>query len=137
MSEKRSAKDRFLGLIEKDPNTNCWTWKGAKNEGGYGRFRDGAKTVVAHRFSLMAFRGLEPKPGEVVLHHYDKPDCVNPDHLSFGSNQENLLDSHRKGRRTLGKASRLEQYIRHFVPGVTDMQVDEVMKILNLSRERQ
>ena len=36
--------------------------------------------------------------GKVVMHSCDNPRCVNPDHLSIGTQRDNILDSIRKGR---------------------------------------
>ena len=38
----------------------------------------------------------------VIMHSCDTPVCVNPDHLSLGTNAENAADASRKGRRLPG-----------------------------------
>lgn len=82
-----------------EPNTGCWIWLGSVNVvTGYGRsFRDG-RYVSAHRLAWMAANGREIPPGLVVLHSCDNPPCVNPAHLSVGTQGENNADRDRKGR---------------------------------------
>ncbi len=75
----------------------CWEWMGSKTKDGYGqRHRDG-KTEYAHRISLEEHDG-ERHPDLFVLHACDNPSCVRPDHLSWGTNADNMADCKAKGR---------------------------------------
>lgn len=69
---------------------------------GYGHFQVGKKAEKAHRISYSIFRGKIPD-GMHVLHSCDNPPCVNPDHLSLGTNKDNMRDRGLKGRTAFGE----------------------------------
>lgn len=67
----------------------CWSWTGATDKDGYGKFYDLGKTWRAHRLSFLLATGKEP---DVVLHKCGNKNCVRPSHLQAGDTKENLLD---------------------------------------------
>lgn len=75
----------------------CWVWGGPKDGCGYGLLHCGAKRLSAHRFSLMLKTG-DAGEGMVAMHSCDTPACVNPDHLSWGTQGDNMRDMVAKGR---------------------------------------
>lgn len=84
--------------------SGCWEWIGSRSTryGGFhlpsypsGRVK---RMVLAHKASLYLLKGIVPNEGESVLHSCDNGFCVNPDHLSVGTQQDNMLDMSRKGR---------------------------------------
>ena len=79
---------------------DCWIWTGTKLGRGYGsvRPRKGAHLTGAHRFSWAIHNGKWPDKGLVVMHSCDNPECVNPAHLSVGTQAENIKDCVNKGR---------------------------------------
>lgn len=84
-----SDLQRFEAKIVRHPG-GCWEWTGAKNDGGYGKFRLGRKIVFAHCFSYERFSG--PIPDTKVLDHLCRnPSCVNPGHLEPVTQQVNAL----------------------------------------------
>ncbi len=56
------------------------------------------KNQYAHRVAYELATGPIPE-GMVVCHRCDTPACINPDHLFVGTQQDNIADMHRKGRR--------------------------------------
>jgi len=81
------------------PRTRCWMWTAAVNNQGYGlvnrrRQKDGR---YAHRVAYKLFNGDIPD-GMFVLHKCDTPRCVNPEHLSLGTQSDNIKDCASKGR---------------------------------------
>ena len=75
----------------------CHEWSRARNADGYGYQRWGMKQLRAHRLAYELFVGPIPD-GMVVMHDCDNPCCVNPAHLTVGTQQENLRDMHVKDR---------------------------------------
>lgn len=76
----------------------CWVWTAATNEKGYGAFAPSSgRRVLAHRYAYETFVGPIPD-GLVVKHSCDNPPCVNPLHLSTGTQAENLAEAVARGR---------------------------------------
>ena len=53
----------------------------------------------------------KPRPSDkhVACHTCDNPSCVNPEHLFWGTVQENALDASIKGRSNIPKGEHLEK----------------------------
>ena len=92
---KSSLKVR-LGKYEVAEN-GCWNWTGKQNEHGYGVITVEGRYTRAHR--AMYFM-INPKADTdlVVMHRCDNPRCINPEHLALGTQKENMMDMHAKGR---------------------------------------
>ena len=87
---------RFMKYIMK--TDHCWIWTGAKLPRGYGRFYYRGKPRYAHRVSIEILGGQCPRDDQVVMHSCDNPQCVNPEHLSIGTQTDNMRDAAAKGR---------------------------------------
>lgn len=79
----------------------CWEWQGQTASSGYGQIKAFGKMVSCHRLSYELYSGPIPE-GLEIMHSCDNKICINPDHLSAGSHQENMADMERKGRRVKG-----------------------------------
>ncbi len=80
------------------PFAGCWLWLMSVASHGYGNAT--ARVTgdpLAHRSSFIAFKGPIPI-GMLVQHSCDMHWCVNPDHLSLGTDKTNADDKRRKGR---------------------------------------
>lgn len=85
---------RFFRKITKD-SKECWVFTSKSKH--YVSFNFKNKIMGAHRASYLLFIGKIPK-GKLVLHLCDNKKCVNPDHLTIGTAQDNTNDMISKGR---------------------------------------
>lgn len=91
----------------------CLVWQRNKNLKGYGRQKFEGKMWRAHRLALYFATGVL---GEQAMHSCDNRACVNPEHLSWGTNADNSADKVAKGRQA---------------KTLNDHQVREIRKIWN------
>lgn len=94
--------DRFWSRVVMAPDDGCWEWIGSHNKLGYGVLRINGKYVRAHRVSLV-LSGVQIPAGMVVCHRCDRPSCVRPDHLSIGTQKDNMVDAAGKMRLASGE----------------------------------
>ncbi len=88
--------DKTGGLLH-PIHGQCWEWRGALRDTGYGNAWDGKKVVKAHRLSWQRANGDIPS-GLHVCHKCDNRLCVRPDHLFVGTVRDNAIDKEAKGR---------------------------------------
>lgn len=79
----------------KDFNTGCINWTG-HYDGNYGRIKVDQKKWRVHRLIWTLVNGNIPE-GLYVLHSCDNPKCININHLSLGTAQNNMDDKVAKG----------------------------------------
>lgn len=81
---------------------NCWEWTAAcRGSMGYGVKFWEHKHQYTHRISWMIHFGEIPMNLR-VLHKCDNPKCVRPEHLFLGTQQDNVDDMAKKGRKVIG-----------------------------------
>ncbi len=100
---KKSSPKRFWNKVDIKGKNDCWFWKGAKNNKGYGRIMLNGKSEGTHRVAWFITNGEIPKNKPLVCHKCDNPSCVNPKHLFVGTNSDNMKDSFKKGRNAILK----------------------------------
>jgi len=95
----KPAMERFLSHVNK--TDTCWLWTGSLCKKGYGQFNSSGcrpcKVVKAHRWSYEQHKGPIPA-GLMIRHACDVRECVNPEHLSYGTNDDNIRDRMERGR---------------------------------------
>jgi hypothetical protein len=93
----------------------CMEYQGTINAKGYGQLRWRGKLWLAHR--LVAHLTLGPAgPGQMVRHKCDNRRCINPGHLEYGTNRDNMLDRrerHRFKKLTRDDAEAIKAQIPH------------------------
>jgi uncharacterized protein YerC len=103
-------KKKFMRYVAKDSDrkvgelSECWLWDGSKHRDGYGWFQTNyAKETgcrYAHQMSYHLFKDSTYRPSrETPLRHLCESSevgahrsCVNPDHLTVGTIQQNMAD---------------------------------------------
>jgi HNH endonuclease len=89
----------------------CYVYRGRLNNFGYGRvpfgpqrmkangrWSNGRRMVLLHRWVMAQMVGRELDRHEIVMHTCDNPSCFRFDHLRLGTQSDNLLDASAKGR---------------------------------------
>ena len=118
-----TALDRERWLEANVDDGVCRPWPWAKTSAGYPVMRvDKKPTYVTHIVLTRTGRPWHPPLGNHVLHSCDNPPCLNPAHLSWGTNAQNRSESVDRGRHSRGEghyAARLSDEevltIRHLV----------------------
>jgi hypothetical protein len=93
--DRTPAIDRFDLFVHRLGPHECWEWLGPRNNSNYGR----VGLRYAHRVACERAHGPAPSPDSVAMHSCDNPPCVNPAHLSWGSQSENVKASWTRTRK--------------------------------------
>ena len=78
-------------------DTPCREYPGYRNHAGYGIIRRRGKTYRLHRYIWSLVNGPIPD-GVVIMHRCDNPPCFRLDHLTDGTQLDNIADRDAKGR---------------------------------------
>lgn len=89
----------FPGQLQQpDDPEGCWEWMGSLDKDGYGSIRWKGVTYRSHRLAYKLANPGVRIAKMVLLHSCDNPKCCRPDHLSPGTQAENVADMVAKGR---------------------------------------
>lgn len=91
------AEERFAAFVV-EAGTGCHLWIGARLPSGYGFMNVDGRPKLATHVSLEREGRRRPSHNHFALHSCDTPACVNPDHLSWGTQADNMADQQSKGR---------------------------------------
>lgn len=120
--------DRFWAYVDKaNGPESCWTWTGARDKDGYGRFHIGRSrnsAMLAHRAAYGLTHGELPN---VVRHRCDNPPCCNPSHHQSGTRADNNRDITERGRHAAQKGTmNAAKGERHGSAKLNDSKVEEI-----------
>jgi len=92
------TQNRFLEKINVNADTGCWEWTASCLESGHGQFVTD-KHQSAHRAAYRLFALDTVASDEVVRHQCPEQSdsCCNPQHLTTGSQSDNLEDAFHDG----------------------------------------
>lgn len=102
-----------------EPNSGCHLWIGTTDDKGYAQLGVNGKLVRVHRLVYKIETGVEPP---VVRHTCDVTCCIRFHHLVGGSQQENIQDMDKRGRRRVGQGE------RHGLSKLTEKAVRQIRK---------
>ncbi len=117
-----ASKKTLQELVSPDKydvkENGCWIWNRYVGRNGYGQVAVSHKTSMPHRVMYQAHNGDIPS-GLVVMHTCDNRLCVNPEHLSLGTQGDNVRDCVAKGRARgqFGQAGKLSTAVRDSISG--------------------
>lgn len=88
---------------------DCWIWTGKRDKWGYGHVRVGEKIKLAHRVAYELEYGPFDEALEVLHPMCGRPACINPEHLSLGTDADTVALRGARGH----NPSRVNGYKRH------------------------
>lgn len=92
---------RFWVLVQKGGPSECWPWLGCRAGYAphqYGRFRLDGRMQPAHRLAKVMADGEPSAANLLACHSCDNPLCVNPAHIFWGTQTDNMRDCASKRR---------------------------------------
>jgi DNA-binding XRE family transcriptional regulator len=99
-----------------------------KDKNGYPKLKMFRKAVRANRLIYKNNFGEIPD-GLFVLHKCDNPACINPDHLFLGTNNDNIQDMIKKGRKVTCPGE------KHWNSILTEKQIIEIANTKGLTQK--
>jgi hypothetical protein len=97
-TETKKYKQRLTDKVDVDPQTDCWLFTGAITSNGYGHISYQGRVEYAHRLAAVLYLNYLLDSPLYVLHSCDTPPCCNPEHLTIGTQADNMRDAAAKGR---------------------------------------
>lgn len=92
---------RFWRYASPEPNSGCWLWVGSCDTRHYGQLRCVNGLRYATHIAMELDGRPRPFPNACARHKCDNPNCVNPDHLEWGTQADNINDAKVRGRMNL------------------------------------
>jgi hypothetical protein len=102
--------DGLLANTKKNDG-GCLVWLGAKGSNGYAHAIIQKKYVVVSRYVLEMTTGEKKDRNTYACHTCDNPSCINPDHLFWGTNKENIVDAQNKNRFPVAQHGTRAKYV--------------------------
>lgn len=117
-------EDLVARYANKNSFTGCYEWQGYRNSKGYGRLEVATERWAAHRFAYTLKHNKEPAKHQQVQHMCNNPCCINAQHLTLGTNKENVEYRVRCGRNAAKLTYKSIDWIRKMrVEGWTILEI--------------
>lgn len=114
------SRERFWSNVALAGASECWLWRGPlRAPQNYGTYNN----KFSHRLAYADVKGPIPE-GFVVRHDCDVPHCVNPNHLSLGTQGDNMRDKAVRGRAARHQG---EKHPRHKLTAEQVLAIREVV----------
>jgi hypothetical protein len=123
-------EQRFWSNVERRGPDECWPWTGSSGGKGYGLIPFKGRNQRATHVSLIIAGNGRPSPQHCACHACDNPTCVNPRHLWWGTQSENMRDCVSKGRHTPAEAK--ARGSAHGLSKLTENDAREIKRLLAL-----
>ena len=81
----KKAIERFEKKILR--TNDCWFWTASKTKQGYGMFSYDGRSIPAHRFAYIAYKGTIEQ-NKIVHQSCNNTYCVKPEHLYLTTKSE-------------------------------------------------
>lgn len=102
LDEKRELPHQCNLIRYKINEDGCWICTSHQfDKDGYPRLVRDGKKVMMSRYVFEIYKE-QIYDNNVMLHSCDNPNCINPDHLSQGTHQDNIDDRDKKKRHGYG-----------------------------------
>lgn len=111
---------RLMSMIE-SAGDECVMWDGPANRSGYAHITVNYKTVMVHAIACEYRHGPRPT-GLVAAHHCGCRLCVNPHHIRWTTQKDNIADQIRHGTRLWGQ--------RHYKAILSDAQILQAVDLI-------
>ena len=104
MTRANKPTDVFKRInMHKGDENVCWEWTGSLNRSdGRPYYTVSGHRRLAYSVVLELVSG-DKGEGRIVLHSCDNPICCNPNHLTYGTHQDNMNDMKERDRHGLPK----------------------------------
>ncbi len=133
MKFPQKAIDRFNSKINK--SEDCHIWIAARQKQGYGMFSYDGKSLPAHRFAYLLYKG-EIAENMVVHQTCENNACVNPEHLILQTKSQNKrsYSSVRISKEMIEKESVKYLFrLRNLRPDL-EKEIDLLLQSLNIDK---
>ena len=117
-------QDRLWSHISDIDENDCYNCDLAQNSNGHCQIRVGKRLVFAHRISLYIATKKHPL-NLLACHRCNNAKCINPDHLYWGTDSQNMIDRSMAGNHNKQKISAEQALEIRDYKGLTQKKLGE------------